>query len=187
MALMHSMLSTISPALARSASLAENVTLMGVFTSIASLTLDESVDSDDMYSRMWDASIQTSNHLEGLLELRTTTRSKMEMLLLGGSNGLTTEQMAEDQMYQMIIRWQRLSVSRTNARFGKLCENWLQAYSYGTIRPLSHMRSADSLRDFNNTAIHSNWCAELRDFLNWIAGERTTCATLMEPTDGGQC
>jgi hypothetical protein len=152
--------------------------LMGVLTSMLSLTLDESEDSDDMFSRMWDTSIQTFNHLEALLKMRTTMRSKMEMLSQVDSNDLSHEEQAEEEMAALTLRWLRLSESTTNRRFGMLAEKWLQAYSFGVIRPLSHMLSGDSLREFNNTAIHANWCSSMREYLNWLSGERTTWSTL---------
>lgn len=185
MALTHTMLSSILPLLKQSVSLAEKVMLMGVLTSMLSLTLDESEDSDDMFSRMWDISIQTLHHLEELLELRTTMRSKMGMSLGVDSNALTPEMAAEEEMARLTLRWQNLSESTTNRRFGMLAESWLQAYSFGVIRPLNHMLSADSLRSFNNTAIHANWCSEMRGFLNWLSGERTTLTTLK--FEEGEC
>jgi hypothetical protein len=178
MGLTHTMLSYILPLLRQSVSLAEKIMLMGVLTSTLSLTLDENEDSDDMYSRMWDSSIQTLHHLEELLVLRTTMRSKMGMSLEVDSSDLTPEIAAEEEMARLSLRWQRLSESTTNRRFGMLAENWLQAYSYGVIRPLSHMQSADSLRSFNNTAIHANWCSSMREYLNWLRGEKTTLETL---------
>lgn len=186
MTLMHSMLSTTLRHLERSASLAEKVMLMEALTCIASLTLDENDDSDDPFSLMWEAIIQTFNHLEALLELRTTTRSRMEMSSEVASSDLSMQALVQEQIDQMTQRWLRLSQSTTSRRFGTLAERWLRAYSCDVIRPLSRMLSGDSLREFNNTAIHANWCSEQREYMIWLRGERQTYATLMVPAAEGE-
>jgi len=186
MTLMHSTLSTTLRHLERSVSLAEKVMLMEVLTCTASLTLDENDDSEDHFSLMWEVIIQTFNHLEELLELRTTTRSRMEMSSQVASSDLSTQALVQEQIDQMTQRWLRLSQSTTSRRFGMLAERWLRAYSCDAIRPLSHMLSGDSLRAFNNTAIHANWCSEKREYMIWLRGERQTCATLQIPAAEGE-
>lgn len=185
MTLMHSTLSVILPHLERSASLAEKIMLMEVLTCIASQTLDESVDSDDHFSRMWEVTIQTFNHLAELLELRTTTRSNSAMLSEVASSDLTRAEAVQEELGALTIRWLHLSQSTTSRRFGQLAERWLRAYSCDAIRPLSHMLSGDSLREFRNTAIHSNWCSEMREYLIWLRGEKQIFATLACPAEEG--
>lgn len=185
MDLMHSTLCVTLPHLERSVSLAEKIMLMEVLTSIASLTLDESVDSDDQFSRMWEVTIQTFNHLAALLELRTTTRSNSAMLSEVASCDLTREEAVQEELGALTIRWLHSSQSATSRRFGTLAERWLRAYSSGRTRPFVHMLSSDSLREFNNTAIHANWCSEMRQYLIWLRGERQTFATLLDPVMEG--
>ena len=101
-------------------SLDESITRMEEFTSTFFATSDGSFGVEELMYSMWEESIQMLSRLMALRRRDTITRSRMEMLYAGDSNGLQGHR-AEVSMGRLILSGLVLRRQRIETSFGNWC------------------------------------------------------------------
>ena len=149
--------------------LEEKPTLMAELISTLLSILDANYELDERTALMLRVSTLISRHLTATLKEVTSTRSKMEMLLLGGSENLQHVEALNQKISSVKSSWLRLERS-----FGKCYVVWLHDFYSPTSIHSRHMPTGTIEWIRSHIDMTHSMYSTLLDILSSINGLRST-------------